>query len=289
MSSGFLGSIDRYAYRRRCAATGAARRRAATGGGIAEPGAPATARGAAERRSRSASRRTGRSRDDRRGDPCNRALKRVCWRCAPVARRSRRLLLAAACTTPAAGGTPCRSGADGRGHPGRDRLHDHAGGARQRRRARRLRERACACCSSSSTPEGIALLRQGDGERADRDRAAHRSRHRLRPHRRPRPRRGEPAARRSSSIRDHPIANNELGMVYRTKGQFADARASYEKALARLPVFPFRASQPRDTLRPVPAGRRAARCSTTRRTRTRFRTIRRRSKWIADLHNRAGR
>ena len=38
---------------------------------------------------------------------------------------------------------------------------------------------------------------------------------------------------------DHPIANNELGMVYRRKGRFADARASYEKALAVYPSFHF--------------------------------------------------
>ena len=37
----------------------------------------------------------------------------------------------------------------------------------------------------------------------------------------------------------HPIAYNELGMVHRRKGQFADARASYEKALELSPEFHF--------------------------------------------------
>jgi Flp pilus assembly protein TadD len=37
----------------------------------------------------------------------------------------------------------------------------------------------------------------------------------------------------------HPIAYNELGMIYRRKGQFAEARASYEKAIALVPDFHF--------------------------------------------------
>jgi tetratricopeptide (TPR) repeat protein len=37
----------------------------------------------------------------------------------------------------------------------------------------------------------------------------------------------------------HPIANNELGMVYRRQGRFAEARASYEKALALYPSFHY--------------------------------------------------
>jgi tetratricopeptide (TPR) repeat protein len=37
----------------------------------------------------------------------------------------------------------------------------------------------------------------------------------------------------------HPIANNELGMVYRRKGRFADARTAYEKALAAYPGFHY--------------------------------------------------
>ena len=37
----------------------------------------------------------------------------------------------------------------------------------------------------------------------------------------------------------HQIANNELGMVYRKKGRFADARAAYEKALAVYPTFHY--------------------------------------------------
>jgi Flp pilus assembly protein TadD len=38
---------------------------------------------------------------------------------------------------------------------------------------------------------------------------------------------------------DHPIALNEIGMVYRKQGRFADARASYEKALAVYPSFHY--------------------------------------------------
>jgi Flp pilus assembly protein TadD len=37
----------------------------------------------------------------------------------------------------------------------------------------------------------------------------------------------------------HPIAHNELGMVYRRKGKFNEARASYEKALELFPGFHF--------------------------------------------------
>jgi Flp pilus assembly protein TadD len=36
---------------------------------------------------------------------------------------------------------------------------------------------------------------------------------------------------------DHPIARNELGLVYRKLGRFADARTSYESALALYPDF----------------------------------------------------
>jgi Flp pilus assembly protein TadD len=37
----------------------------------------------------------------------------------------------------------------------------------------------------------------------------------------------------------HPVALNELGIVYRRMGRFADARRSYEQALAHYPDFHF--------------------------------------------------
>lgn len=37
----------------------------------------------------------------------------------------------------------------------------------------------------------------------------------------------------------HPIAHNELGIIYRQFGRFADARTQYEKALAVYPDFHF--------------------------------------------------
>jgi Flp pilus assembly protein TadD len=38
---------------------------------------------------------------------------------------------------------------------------------------------------------------------------------------------------------NHPIAHNELGIVYRKTGRFADARRSYEAALAIYPGYHF--------------------------------------------------
>ena len=38
---------------------------------------------------------------------------------------------------------------------------------------------------------------------------------------------------------DHPVAHNELGIVYRKTGRFAEARASYEAALAIYPNYHF--------------------------------------------------
>lgn len=38
---------------------------------------------------------------------------------------------------------------------------------------------------------------------------------------------------------DHPIVHNELGIVYRKTGRFAEARQSYERALAIYPGFHY--------------------------------------------------
>lgn len=42
-----------------------------------------------------------------------------------------------------------------------------------------------------------------------------------------------------ASNADHPIAHNELGIVYRKTGRFAEARQSYEAALAVYPGYHF--------------------------------------------------
>ncbi len=39
--------------------------------------------------------------------------------------------------------------------------------------------------------------------------------------------------------RDHPIAHNELGIIYRKTGRFAEARQAYEDALAIYPGYHF--------------------------------------------------
>ena len=36
---------------------------------------------------------------------------------------------------------------------------------------------------------------------------------------------------------DHPVAHNELGIIYRKTGRFAQARSSYEAALAVFPGY----------------------------------------------------
>jgi Flp pilus assembly protein TadD len=38
---------------------------------------------------------------------------------------------------------------------------------------------------------------------------------------------------------EHPVVHNELGIVYRKSGRFAEARQSYEAALAIYPGFHF--------------------------------------------------
>jgi len=38
---------------------------------------------------------------------------------------------------------------------------------------------------------------------------------------------------------DHPIAHNELGIVYRKSGRFAEAKKSYEAALAIYPGYHY--------------------------------------------------
>ena len=46
-------------------------------------------------------------------------------------------------------------------------------------------------------------------------------------------------AKAIESSRHHPAALNELGIIQRKTGRFADARKSYEQALARYPSFHF--------------------------------------------------
>lgn len=36
---------------------------------------------------------------------------------------------------------------------------------------------------------------------------------------------------------DHPVANNEYGLLYRKTGKFAEAKSAYEKALEKTPSF----------------------------------------------------
>jgi Tfp pilus assembly protein PilF len=36
---------------------------------------------------------------------------------------------------------------------------------------------------------------------------------------------------------DHPVANNEVGLLYRRTGRFAEAKTTYEKILVKTPVF----------------------------------------------------
>jgi Flp pilus assembly protein TadD len=38
---------------------------------------------------------------------------------------------------------------------------------------------------------------------------------------------------------DHPIAHNELGIIFRKSGRFAEARQSYEAALAFYPGYHY--------------------------------------------------
>jgi len=38
-------------------------------------------------------------------------------------------------------------------------------------------------------------------------------------------------------VPDHPVASNEFGLLYRKSGRFAEARAIYEKAIARFPDY----------------------------------------------------
>jgi len=38
-------------------------------------------------------------------------------------------------------------------------------------------------------------------------------------------------------VPEHPVACNEYGLLYRTTGRFAEARAIYEKAIARFPDY----------------------------------------------------
>ena len=146
-----------------------------------------------------------------RGGPASLAVLAGRW--PPPARRRRRR----------------RARRPGRHPAGRHRVHDHAG-ARARGDVRADYEQPLRLLEQQQYEQGIALLVKVT-ERRPRDSAAHRSRHRLRAHRRPGSRRGEPRSKALELNPRPPAAYNELGMVYRRQGQFADARASYEKAL----------------------------------------------------------
>ena len=121
---------------------------------------------------------------------------------------------------------------------------------------------------------GHRVAARGHGGRARRDGAPHRSRHRLRPVGRSRQGRSRASSGRCELNPRHPVAYNELGMLYRRKGDFAEARASYEKALRAVAGVPLRAAESRDPVRPVSRGSSAARWTTTSRTSRRCRTTR---------------
>ena len=46
-------------------------------------------------------------------------------------------------------------------------------------------------------------------------------------------------ARAVESNPNHPVAHNELGIIYRKRGRFEEARRSYERALEIYPKFHF--------------------------------------------------
>ena len=122
--------------------------------------------------------------------------------------------------------------------PGRERIHHHREGECQRQRASQIQERHALSGAGAVRPRNRPAGRR-DGSRAARDFSPHRSRNRLRPDRRPRARRGKHQEGFAAQSTHHPVAHNELGILYRKTGRFESARKSYESALEVHPEFHF--------------------------------------------------
>jgi tetratricopeptide (TPR) repeat protein len=152
-------------------------------------------------------------------------IRRPAWRASSCGGVDRRRLHHIRCDAPAPiAGPRC------------ERLQHHREGAGQRRGARRFRARSTPD-GAGREPERDRPSRRGDGGRTPADGGPHR------------PRIARPAGdleRAEASLQKalelnprHPVALNELGILYRRMGRFEEARASYEKALALYPDFHF--------------------------------------------------